>query len=78
MRTFPPLVPAMMILRVSLCGWRPDVGSLRNLPSSAEVEHGDADNADLQSALDHAGTLKLTFLSDLDWPEGVIPVVYSP
>ena len=76
--TFPPFVPAMMMLRMSIGRWGPGVDSLGDLPSSAEVEHGDTDATNLPSALNLAHTLRLTFLSDLDWPEGVIPVVYSP
>lgn len=51
---------------------------LVDFASSTEVEHGDTDDTDLSLALCLIGTNKLTFLSDLDWPEGVIPVVYSP
>jgi hypothetical protein len=77
--TLPPLVPAMTMLRVSLHGHPQGASSLGNLASSTQVEHGHTHDTDLQDQPLHAEKLPcLTFLSDLDWPEGVIPVVYSP
>ena len=54
--------------------------SLCHLAATTKVEHGHTDYTNLRPASDLSSQLTrhLTFLSDLDWPEGVIPVVYSP